>query len=182
MRRAMVAAAVGMLVVAGPACSKDDKNDSTSTTLDVNADPPNDPPTTAAPTTTSADTEPVSSTTTEAVSGEPFGGAVDGQDGGVDISFTRADGVIRNFAVSDSEIQCLPLSEDEVTTRTIDVVIDRVPVGADGLVDFTDEDADFSPQLSGSFADDGQFIGGLYLSQQVGDDVCGGEFTFELDA
>lgn len=169
-----------LLVVAGPACSKDDKAGPSSTTLDVSADPPNDPPTTTSPSTTVADTEPVRSTTTEVVTGEPFGGAIDGEDGEADISFTKADGVIRNFAVRDLEIQCLPLAGGEATTRTVDVVIDRVPVGADGMVDFTDEDADFAPQLSGSFADDGRFIGGLYLSQQVGNDVCGGEFTFEL--
>ena len=173
-----------LLVVVGPACSNDDKSDSTSTTLDVNVDPPNDPPvttTTAPPSgTTVADTKPVASTTTEVVAGEAFGGAIDGQDGGIDIAFTKADGVIRNFAVRDLEIQCQPLAGGEATTRTIDVVLDRVPVGADGMVDYVDEDAAFAPQLSGSFADDGRFIGGLYLSQELDGSVCGGEFTFEL--
>ena len=174
-----------LLVVAGPACSKDDKGDSASTTLDVDVDPPNDPPatTTAPPAsdTTVADTKPPSSTsTTEVVAGESFGGAIDGQDGGIDIAFTKADGVIRNFAVRDLEIQCQPLAGGEATTRTIDVVLDRVPVGADGMVDYVDEEAAFAPQLSGSFADDGRFIGGLYLSQELDGSVCGGEFTFEL--
>ncbi|MEO6987484.1 MAG: hypothetical protein ABI239_02435 [Aquihabitans sp.] len=178
--RVVAVALAALVVVAAPACSKDDKATSSSTTLDVNADPPNDPPTTTSPSTTVAETEPVESTTTEAVTGETFGGAIDGEDGEVDISFTKADGVIRNFAVRGLKIQCLPMAGGEATSRLIDVVMDPVPVGADGMVDYTDEDGDFAPQLSGSFADDGRFIGGLYLSQQVANDVCGGEFTFEL--
>lgn len=175
----------GLLVVAGPACSKSDDSDSSSTTLDVGVDPPNDPPTTTAPTktTTANDPEPgATTTTTEAVEGEVLGGALDGQADGIDVSLTRADGTIRNFTVRNLEIQCLPVAGNgATTTRTVDVIIAKVPVGADGLVDFTAEDVDYAPQLSGSFADDGRFIGGLYLSQQVGDEVCGGEFTFELD-
>ncbi len=188
MGRVAAVTMAALLVVAGPACSKNDKSDSSSTTLDVGVDPPNDPPTTTTTTTTApppsdttvADTGPVPSTTTEVVAGEAFGGAIDGQDGGVDIAFTKADGAIRTFIVRDLDLQCLPLAGGEATNRTIDVVLDRVPVGADGMVDYTDEDGDFAPQLSGSFADDGRFIGGLYLSQKVDGSVCGGEFTFEL--
>ena len=181
----MAVTLAALLVVAGPACSNDDTSDASSTTLDVGVDPPNDPPLTATTTapasdTTVADTEPVQTTTTEVVTGESFGGAIDGQAAGIDISFTKADGAIRNFTVRNLDIQCLPLDDGEATTRTIDVVLDQVPVGADGMVDYTDEDADFAPQLSGSFADDGRFIGGLYLSQEVDGSVCGGEFTFVL--
>lgn len=184
-RRAAAATLVALVLVAAPACSKDSSSDSSSstTTLDVNVDPPNDPPTTTAPpaaSTTEVDTEPAKPTTTEAVAGETFGGAIDGQGGAVDISFTKADGAIRNFTVRKLEIKCQPLAGGDATDRTIDVVLDRVPVGADGMVDYTDEDAEFAPQLSGSFAVDGRFIGGLYLSQQTSDAVCGGEFTFAL--
>lgn len=183
MRAGWALVAVTALLLAG--CSGD--SDETSpertaitaqtTVSDSTASEPAD--TEPAETTTTVTDEP-GTTATTVVPGGPvaYTGVVDGQDAKVVVTFTKGAG-IDGFEVSGLSIECQPLAPNGAAqSRTVDVAIAEAPIAADGSVMFTQADAAYEPSLSGSFAADGTFAGGLFLSGERGDFVCGGEFVF----
>lgn len=131
-------------------------------------------------TTTTADDGPPSTTASTEAPRAPssYAGLVAGQAADSDVTFTRGAG-IEDFKVSGLAIECQPLAPTgDAKSRTVDVAIDAAPVAADGSVMFTQTDATYDPSLSGSFAADGTFAGGLFLSGESEGFVCGGEFAF----
>ena len=189
-RRARLGAVALALVLAGAlvACSSDGsdggaaKDRTTTTAADGGGST-----TTAAPTSTteaaSTTTNPAN-TTTVVPSGNGSGsyeGPVDGQDGVV-VRFERADGVLHDFTAEGIAVTCQPLGSGEETTTAVDVVLDDVPVAADGRVEYADQDADLSPSVSAEFNAAGQLVGSISLNGEQRDHVCGGEFSFAASA
>lgn len=168
-----------LLVLASAGCSSDggsdDAPDRTTSTTSTTAAPVS---TTEAPTTTQA---PASSTTVAptppGAGPTAYAGVVDGQEGAT-VRFTR-DGGIEGFEVRGLSVTCQPLAATgDSKERTVSVTIDAAPLTADGSIDHTEETANLRPSLSGAFADDGTFTGGIFLTGEDDGFVCGGEFTF----
>ncbi|MCU1498454.1 MAG: hypothetical protein JWM47_2407 [Acidimicrobiales bacterium] len=179
-RRLAAVVAAGLLVLGLPGCSSDGNDDG------ARADPSSTTEAAGRSTTTAADrattTVPATTTTTAGVPVLPpgatrYAGPVDGQQAGVEVSFTR-DGAITDFEVGGLSMDCQPLTSGEPSTRSTTVSIAEVAVSASGAVSHIEEDARYRPSLTGSFTPDGSFAGGLYLSGEDDGFVCGGEFTF----
>lgn len=189
-RRARLGAAALALVLAGAlvACSSDgsDGGDAkaATTTTTVAAD---ETTTTAADaaTSTTAPADGEATTTTAPSSGggssSSFSGPLDGQDGAV-VRFERGASALTDFTVEGLSLACMPLGDGEESTTATDVVLAEVPVDGNGRVEFTDQDADFHPTVSGEFNAAGEFVGSLSLNGEKGDSACGGEFSFVATA
>lgn len=156
---------------------------SSSATRDPSDPDPSDP---NATTTTGADGTPGSTgsvgttATTEAVSGERFTGTVASEEGTVAISFVRTDDALRNVAITDLVVPCLSTTGGEERTETVDFLFPSVPIDDAGMVDHTDLESEWRPALSGSFNDEGRFLGGLFVNRQGDGEVCGGDFPVDL--
>ena len=106
-----------------------------------------------------------------------FEGSVSGAADEAAVSFARSDRALRAFSVRGLAVTCNPLEGlADPETRTIDVVIDEVPLAADGTVFFNGTDG-YHPQLEGAFSGD-RFSGGLLVAYDDGGLRCAGEFGF----
>lgn len=177
---ALVAVAA-LLVMAAVGCSSDGGSDDaaperTATTEDGAVTTS----TVDATTTTTADAAVTSTTATPTPPGDgptDYAGFIDGQEEAT-VTFVRDDG-IEAFEVRDLAVECQPLEvTGEPETKTISVAIAAAPLTADGSISHTEDDADLKPTLSGAFADDGTFAGGVFLTGEDDGFVCGGDFTF----
>ena len=178
-------AAVAILVSPGlvfAACSKDhDKsaNDGTTTTRASDPDSGGGNGATRRPASTTSNPEVPTTPTTEAVSGQVFSPA--GQGDYLKVSFVRTDGAMRNLAIRGIEVTCLAkdASGDESKMK-IDMVFPSVPVASDGQVEYTEPDNPWHPAVSGEFNKQGHFVGNLFLNFQTKVHACGGDFPLDL--
>lgn len=171
---------VVVLAVAAIGCSSDGGSDDAApertTTTEAEA------PTTSITEAVATTTEAPATTTTVAPTPPGDGptayeGVIDGQEDAT-VSFTR-DGGIEAFEVRGLAVECQPLDvTGEPKARTVSVTIAAAPLTADGSISHTEEDANLAPTLSGAFADDGTFAGGVFLTGEDDGFVCGGDFTF----
>lgn len=167
------------------ACSSDGSDGATggSTTVDPVTDVSSGGSSVSGPDGTDTTTVEVPTTpTTEAVQGKVFTGTLGNEDGtGVELSFVRTDGAIRNLTIRGLEVSCYDTgAADDVPTEVVDIVLPEVAVAADGSVEHTDPSNPWQPALQGSFDAEGRFLGNLFLNREADGKVCGGDVPLDL--